>query len=119
MKQSSREKLINRCQALATLMDARFQIPGTRWRFGLDPLLGLIPGFGDLIGLIVAFYIVYCGFALRLPATVLARMLLNIFLDWLIGLIPVVGDAADIAIKANTKNVALLRKHVPMKGEIS
>ena len=95
---------------LAEWMDSRWRIPGTSWRFGLDGLIGLVPGIGDTVTLLLSLYIVGLGVRLGAsPATVL-RMLVNVALDALIGAIPILGDVADVAFKANKRNLALLRR---------
>lgn len=95
----------------ATLLDAAFRIPGTRIRFGIDALVGVIPGFGDLAAPLFTAVILATGFRMRLPAVVQARMVINAGLDMLLGLVPIVGDAADVFWKANLRNLALLERH--------
>lgn len=95
---------------LATWLDSRWRIPGTSWRFGLDGLIGLVPGIGDTVTLLLSLYVVALGVRLGAsPATVL-RMLANVALDALIGAVPVIGDIADVAFKANRRNLDLLRR---------
>lgn len=96
---------------LARLFDSAFQIPGTRFRFGLDPIIGLIPGIGDLASPVLTILILWHGVAARLPKVVLARMVFNAAIDAAIGAIPIVGDAFDFAWKANDWNLALLERH--------
>lgn len=95
----------------ATLLDSAFRVPGTGIRFGLDAIVGLVPGFGDLAAPIFTGALLLTGFRMRLPAVVLARMVLNAGLDMLIGLVPLLGDLVDIAWKANLRNLALLERH--------
>jgi hypothetical protein len=95
----------------ANLLDNAFRIPGTRIRFGLDAIIGLVPGVGDLSAPVFAAVILVTGFKLRLPAIVQARMVLNAAIDMLLGLVPFLGDLADIAWKANLRNLALLERH--------
>lgn len=85
-------------------------MPGTRWRFGLDPLLGLLPVAGDTVGAALSLWIVYQALRLDAPPAVLARMLGNVALDFAAGSIPLLGDLFDAGFKANLKNVALLQK---------
>ncbi len=96
---------------IARLMDEAIGIPGTNIRFGLDALLGLIPGAGDSAGLVVSGALVLAMIRHGLSGAVLAQMLGNILLDYVVGLIPVLGDIIDVGFKANTKNVKLLEKH--------
>lgn len=93
---------------LATLLDSQFSIPGTNVRFGLDGLLGLIPGIGDTIALGLSLIIVAEAISRRVRKRVIALMLGNVALDWLIGLVPIVGDIFDIMYKANMRNLRLL-----------
>ena len=95
----------------ANLLDNAFQIPGTKIRFGLDAIVGLVPGLGDLSTPVFAAVILVTGFKLRVPAVVQARMVLNAAIDMAIGLVPVLGDLVDIAWKANMRNLALLERH--------
>ena len=106
----------------AVLLDSVFRVPGTRIRFGLDAIIGLIPGIGDLSAPVFAVMILATGFRMRVPAIVQARMVLNAALDVLIGLVPLLGDLADIAWKANLRNLALLERHAipgvpPSRGD--
>jgi hypothetical protein len=96
---------------LAKLMDAQFRIPGTDIRFGLDGIIGLIPGAGDLSTFAVSGYMVWVMANNGASGFVLARMTLNILIDALIGSIPVIGDVFDIAFKANMRNMRLMQEH--------
>src|SRR5262245_42444212 len=93
---------------LATLLDSAFRLPGTRYTFGLDPLLGLIPGLGDLASPALSVLILWQGARLRVPKVVLARMVLNALIDAGVGSIPVMGDIFDFAWKSNDMNLGLL-----------
>jgi hypothetical protein len=101
---------LKRARWLATLMDAQFQIAG--FRFGLDPVVGLVPGIGDTVTAIAALYPLYVAQKHGLGKVVLTRMALNVSVDWLAGLVPVVGDLVDAGFKANLANVDLLEKAV-------
>ncbi|HUR66886.1 MAG TPA: DUF4112 domain-containing protein [Chitinophagaceae bacterium] len=96
---------------LAKLMDAQFRIPGTNIRFGLDGLLGLIPGVGDFSSFLISIYIVSAAVNKGASGFVLARMLVNISLDALVGAVPLLGDIFDFAFKANQRNMKLLKEH--------
>lgn len=104
---SSRE-LLDRLGRLAWLLDSAFLLPGTRFRFGLDALLGLIPGLGDALGVLVSSYIIREAARAGAPTSVLMRMALNVAVEGVFGLVPVAGDIFDAAWKANQRNVALL-----------
>ena len=117
----SREDLQhNDLERLAWLLDSAFVIPGTRFRVGLDALIGLVPGIGDLIGAALSAYIVAEAARRGLPRSVLLRMALNVGLEALVGIVPIVGDLFDAAWKANQRNVALLRQYaaVPRRAHM-
>lgn len=95
----------------ADLMDRRFVIPGTNIRFGLDAIIGLIPGIGDWIGGLAALYFPVYGAFANISTPVIIRMFVNILIDVIVGAIPVLGDIFDVSWKANTKNVELLNKY--------
>jgi len=86
-------------------------VPGTRIRFGMDALIGLVPGLGDLSAPIYTAFIIATGLRMRVPAVIQARMVLNAALDMLVGLVPLLGDVGDVFWKANLRNVALLERH--------
>lgn len=88
------------------------RIPGTGIRFGLDPLVGLVPGVGDAAGALVAAYVVLAAARLDVPPSTLLRMLTNIAIDALLGTVPVLGDVFDVAWKANRRNVTLIERHL-------
>ena len=94
------------------LLDASILVPGTRFRFGLDPIIGLVPGFGDFAGAALSGYIVYEAWRLGVPPRALARMIANIGLEAAIGTVPVAGDVFDAAWKANLRNLDIVRRHV-------
>lgn len=92
-------------------MDAQFRIPGTSIRFGLDGIIGLVPGVGDFISFLISSYIVSIAVNKGASGFVLARMLLNIVVDALVGAIPILGDIFDVVYKANQRNMQLLQEH--------
>ena len=93
-------------------MDAAVRVPGTDIRFGLDALLGLIPGAGDAAGGILSSFIIVQAAQLGAPRSVLARMVLNVAVDSILGVVPILGDLFDIGWKSNMRNVALLQRYV-------
>ena len=95
----------------ALLLDSRFRIPGTQIRFGIDPLLSLIPGLGDLASPVFATLLLVQGVHQRVPKIILVRMLGNALIDALIGIVPVAGTVGDIFWRANIRNLALLERH--------
>jgi hypothetical protein len=104
-------------ERLSWLMDDLFRVPVLGWRFGLDALIGLIPGFGDTATSLVSFYILAAAVRYRVPKVTLLRMGLNIALDYAVGSLPVVGDFADAAWKSNHKNIDLLKKRATVSAE--
>ena len=96
---------------LAKLMDAQFRIPGTNIRFGMDGLIGLVPGVGDFASFLISSYLVSMAVNKGASGFVLARMIFNIVLDALVGAIPILGDIFDVAFKANQRNIKLLQEH--------
>lgn len=95
----------------AVLLDSAFRIPGTNIRFGLDAIIGLIPGLGDISTPAFASLLLLQAVRMRLPFVVQARMVLNAGIDMLFGLVPLLGDVVDVTWKANLRNLALLERH--------
>lgn len=108
----SNELLSKKLDKLAWLLDNSIKIPGTSWKIGLDGILGLIPGIGDLAAGGLSTYILYQAVKMRVPRAIIARMGLNVLLESVIGVIPIFGDFFDFAFKANQRNVDLMRKYV-------
>ena len=102
---------------LSRWMDGVFRIPGVGWRFGLDALIGLIPGIGDTATSLVSFYVLVAGVRYRVPKVTLLRMGLNIAIDYLLGSVPVVGDVFDAFWKSNQMNVELLRERATVSPD--
>ena len=110
-------KIDTSIEQLSWLMDDMFRIPVVGWRFGLDALIGLIPGFGDTATSLVSFYILVAAVRYRVPKITLLRMGLNIAFDYVAGSLPVVGDVADAWWKSNHKNIDLLKKRATVSSE--
>jgi hypothetical protein len=108
----SRGQRIARLDALVNLFDTALIVPGTNIRFGLDALIGLFPGIGDLITTATSLYIVHEARQLGAPKHLILRMIGNIALDGIVGAVPVLGDAFDVLFRANRRNMALLRNHL-------
>src|SRR5678816_1353461 len=102
------QRELARLRAIALLFDQAFAIPGTKWRFGIDALFGLVPGLGDIIGALVAVYALHVARTLRAPGAIQLHMLGNIAVDAIVGTVPLVGDLFDFVFKAQTRNLALL-----------
>ena len=106
----------------SVLLDSAFRVPGTNLSFGLDPILGLIPGIGDLTTPLFAALLLLHGVRMRIPRLIQLRMLINAVIDLLIGFVPVVGDFFDFGWKANVRNLALLERYAhpgskPSRGD--
>ncbi len=97
-------------ERLASLLDDIFRIPGTNLRFGLDPIIGLIPGIGDLVSGLASSLIIFAAWQRGLPRVTIARMVANVALDSLLGSMPLAGDLFDAAWKSNRKNMDLLQR---------
>lgn len=93
---------------VATWLDDAIALPGTGLRFGLDPLVGLVPGLGDLAAALAATYVLVAAWRLGAPPAILARLALNVAVDAVVGAIPILGDAFDFGWKANVRNLRLL-----------
>jgi hypothetical protein len=100
---------LRRIERLVWLLDR--SIPVGKWRIGIDPLLGLIPGLGDWLGAALSLYILYEGARLGLHGAVLVRMTGNILIETIVGAVPVLGDLFDFAWQANTRNLALIKRY--------
>ncbi|KXK00419.1 MAG: hypothetical protein UZ17_ACD001002175 [Acidobacteria bacterium OLB17] len=102
---------------LARYLDGLFRIPGTGWRFGLDALIGLIPNIGDTLTFIPSIYILFSGARYGVPKITLLRMALNIAIDYIVGMIPFLGDAFDLVWRSNKKNMDLIRARATGRGK--
>ena len=105
-----------RIGAIANLLDNLIRVPGTSQRVGIDPLIGFIPVIGDLTGAIMAAWIVLEAARFKVPGIVLARMTIYAAADFLIGLIPLLGDLFDLGFKANMRNLELFHRHAVDPG---
>jgi hypothetical protein len=108
---------LERLRTIARLFDQAFGIPGTRWRFGIDALFGLVPGLGDVAGAMVAIYALHVARRLRAPAAIQLHMLSNVALDALVGTVPLIGDLFDFVFKAQTRNLVLLENWLGSPGD--
>jgi hypothetical protein len=96
---------------LADMLDTKWRMPGTNFRFGVDAVAGLVPGVGDLATGLISAYMVKRAYDLGAPKHVLARMVGNVALDTVVGSVPILGSIFDFAFKANRRNMKLLRAH--------
>jgi len=106
----TREQRLARLDALAKLLDVAFIVPGTKVRYGIDGLIGLIPVIGDIITTAISLWLVREARALGAPWHLTMRMLGNVALDGVVGIVPLVGDAFDVMFRANVRNVKLLHR---------
>jgi hypothetical protein len=109
-RDEARERLLTLADMLAKGLDATIKIPGTSWSIGFDPLLGLVPGIGDVIANLIGTVILGLATRLQIPRIVLARMSLNLLINGTIGAIPIVGDVFSIWFRSHLRNAALLRE---------
>ncbi|WP_145363276.1 DUF4112 domain-containing protein [Stratiformator vulcanicus] len=107
-KQRSDERRLGRMKTIARLMDDAVGIPGTNHRIGWDGLIGLIPFGGDVVTCVIALWLVYDAFKLGASSGTLSRMIANVTLDLIVGLVPALGDVLDFVFKANRRNMELL-----------
>lgn len=112
VKASSRLRNLNRIRRLSRLMDTAFRVPGTNFKLGLDPIIGLVPGAGDLVTTAVSAYILMLAARFKLPKGVLGQMAFNIVLEAIVGTVPLLGDVFDAFYKSNVRNLALLEAHL-------
>ncbi|WP_148863624.1 DUF4112 domain-containing protein [Marinobacter fonticola] len=111
------EQALARLDSSARLLDSQFRIPFTRIRFGLDPLIGLLPGIGDATGLVLSLYLMVEAARLGAGTRQVVKMAGNVLVEFVVGLVPLVGDAFDLYWKANNRNAALLRRHIEKRLE--
>jgi len=110
------EAALRRIETVARLMDSLFAIPGTRIRLGFDAIIGLVPVVGDLLAQVVSTYLIWEAKQLGVSKLTLWRMFANTLIDTAVGSVPLVGDAFDVAFKANMKNLRLLQRHLEKRG---
>ena len=111
-RRGSDAALLSRLETLASLMDSRFVVPGTNIRFGLDAILSIVPVAGDFAGMAVSAYLIWEAWRIGAPKGLLARMAANAGIDFVVGSIPIAGTIADVFIRANMRNMRLLRDHL-------
>ena len=111
-------KILNRLKMLSRFMDAGWGIPGTKIRFGADSVLGLVPGAGDLAGMLISLYVVVKAYEMGVPNNILLKMAGNIAIDTGLGAVPVLGDIFDVFFKSNIRNVDLLHDFLRKSGKV-
>ena len=105
------EQRLKALRNISSLLDSAFVVPGTEFRIGLDPILGLVPGLGDLVSPLFAIALLWHSRDLGIPRVIQLRMIFNVTIDAFVGLLPVAGDVFDFAWKANDRNIVLLERH--------
>lgn len=108
----TREPSVERLRTLARLLDSAIPVPGTKYRFGIDAIIGLVPGIGDAISAMFSMFIVFQAARLGVSRATLMRMLGNVALDTVVGEVPLLGDLFDAGWKSNNRNIALLESHL-------
>jgi hypothetical protein len=111
IEEQNEERLL-RLKLLSNRLDEIITIPGTKYKIGIDPIIGTIPIIGDLLGSIISIYILYSGSKMGLSSRIIAKMSLNIGFDFVLGLIPIIGDIFDMGWKANKRNVKLIENNI-------
>jgi hypothetical protein len=112
------QRRLDRLHRVGWLLDNSIPIPGTRFRLGIDQLIGLVPGIGDLIGGVLSLYIILQAWRMGVPRGLLARMGWNVAVDTFVGEVPILGDLFDIGFKANIRNLALLDGYFERPAEV-
>ncbi|MBE9047546.1 DUF4112 domain-containing protein [Pleurocapsales cyanobacterium LEGE 10410] len=105
-------KNLRRIRKIAKLLDTAIGIPGTKFRIGLDPILGLLPGGGDLITAGISAYMIYLATRFGLEKSEISQMVKNVALETAVGFVPIAGDIFDAYFKANIRNLEILEKHL-------
>lgn len=109
---------VERLDRLSRLLDTAFAIPFTRIRFGVDAVIGLIPGFGDWAGVALSSIVVVEAVRIGVPRALLARMIVNVAIEGAFGFVPVAGDIVDVFWRANRQNMRLLREYLAAEGRL-
>lgn len=119
MNVNERLKTLNRIRRLSRLMDTAFHIPVINFKVGLDPIIGLIPGAGDLVSTAFSSYIIFLAARFNLPSAILSQMIFNVALESVVGSVPLIGDLFDATYKSNVRNLALLEQHLEQSALIT
>ncbi|NJO96112.1 MAG: DUF4112 domain-containing protein [Pleurocapsa sp. CRU_1_2] len=109
---------LRQIRKIARLLDTAIGIPGTKFRIGLDPILGLIPGGGDLVGAAISAYMIYLASSFGLEKSQISKMIQNIALETTVGFVPIVGDFFDAYFKANIRNLDILEQHLAQTDDL-
>lgn len=109
---------LRQIRKIAKLLDTAIGIPGIKFRIGLDPILGLIPGGGDLVGAAISAYMIYLATSFGLEKSKVSQMIKNIALETTVGFVPIFGDLFDVYFKANIRNLDILEQHLAQTDEL-
>jgi hypothetical protein len=112
----SRRASLERLDKLSTLLDLAFLVPGTNIRFGVEAILRLVPGIGDVAALFLSCRVLYESHRLDVPRLLMMRMIGNVVVEGMAGAVPIAGDLFDVGWRANRRNVKLLREHFEREG---
>ncbi|OUL17343.1 hypothetical protein BV378_38610 [Nostoc sp. RF31YmG] len=112
MDAAKRLATLNRIRKLSRLMDTSIRIPGIGFRIGIDPIIGLVPGAGDLISTAFSAYIIYLATRFGIPRQDLTKMIFNVGLEAVVGTVPLIGDLFDAFYKSNIRNLEILEQHL-------
>jgi hypothetical protein len=112
----SRRARLDRLDRLSRILDIAFLVPGTNIRFGVEAVLRLLPGIGDVAASALSCWLLYEAYGLGVPPSLMGRMIFNVAVEGLAGAVPVAGDLFDIGWRANRRNVRLLREHFEREG---
>ncbi|NJN31321.1 MAG: DUF4112 domain-containing protein [Synechococcales cyanobacterium RM1_1_8] len=115
---SSRIRNLSRIRSISRIMDSALRIPGTRFRVGIDPIIGLIPGAGDIVATAISAYLIVLAARFRLPWPMLRHMIFNVGLEAVVGAIPLFGDLFDAYYKSNLRNLRLLEAHLESSDQL-
>ena len=118
MDNFERLKTLKRIRRLSRLMDTAIGIPGTKFRIGLDPIIGLVPGAGDLVSTAFSTYIILMAARFKLPRAALQKMVFNVALESVVGAVPLAGDLFDAYYKSNIRNLEILEEHLTMTDAV-
>lgn len=102
------ERHLRMARIITNLLENKFELG--KFKFGFDPILGIIPGIGDVLTFGISFYLIWIGFQIRLPNKKIFEMISNILIDFFIGLLPVIGDFTDVIYRANSRNLKILEE---------
>jgi uncharacterized protein DUF4112 len=114
--QASRRAALKRIDVLSQLFDTAFILPGSNVRFGIEALLRLVPGIGDLVASSLSAYLLYEAHRLEVPSHIFARLVANVAIEGVVGTVPLIGDLFDVGFRANRRNLKILTAYFQEQG---